>query len=217
MKRTPLLVCLLALCNPILFAQTTKGPQIVRIPKRSAIHVPPQEVPAGLKKIYSNLGPKSDPYDYNSGWLLSGPNSTYGNSVFFGLPFTPKSNSHVSQVQVALQYASGANQVNVSIYGDSGGAPGTLLAGPVTVVNLPVQGTCCPLAVASFFPVAVTGGTRYWVVADTPLTGTGSDFNGDWGMIVKPVILMATNFDSGGWTGFNADQLVAGAVLGTIP
>ena len=129
------------------------------------------------------------------------------------------SNSHVLQVQVAIQYfGSGANQVNLSIYADSGGVPGTLLAGPVTVTNLPSAGTCCLLAVATFSPLAITGGTQYWVVADTPLSGTGSDFSGGWAAVIKPDLPMATNCGScSGWFSFNANGLAAGAVVGTIP
>jgi hypothetical protein len=119
-------------------------------------------------------------------------------------------------VQVAVHYSSGANQVNLSIYGDSSGVPGTLLAGPVTVTNLPTHGTCCALAVANFSSVGVTGGTQYWVVADTPLTGTGSDFAGGWSEVVRPSIPSAYNRGKG-WSPTNSDTLVAGEVLGTIP
>src|SRR5208282_4427201 len=178
------------------------------------IHVPPQESPAVLKKIYSNLGTsKTDLYNDSQGWDIAGPNFQAGFPNSVALPFTPKSNSHVSQVQVAIEYSGlGDNQVNLSIYGDSGGVPGTLLAGPVTVTHLPEAGTCCLLAVANFSPVAVTGGTRYWVVADTPRTGTGSDFYGVWVTVVKPAIPMAQNANDAGWSGVNADFLPAGEV-----
>jgi len=180
--------------------------------------VPPQEAPQGLKKIYSNLGKsQTDLYDDADSWAVSGPNSESHVPFFVALPFTPKSSSHISQVQAAVQHAGGANQVNLSIYGDSGGVPGVLLAGPVTVTNLPVVGTCCILAVASFPPVEVTGGIRYWVVADTPLSGTGSDFAGFWSAVVKPVIPIASNVDGSGWVVLNAYGLPAGEVLGTIP
>jgi hypothetical protein len=119
-----------------------------------------------------------------------------------------------------LKYQSGDNQVNLNIYGDSGGVPGTLLAGPVTVTNLPEHATCCTLAVATFTPIAVTGGTRYWIVANTPLTGTGSDFQGGWSMVVKPdlpMAFMSSPVDQEIWFGVNAAELAAGEVLGTIP
>lgn len=216
MKRTLLVVCVLALCNLMLFAQGRKRPRIVQTTEKSAIHVPPQEFPPTLARIYSNLGTKTDLYYDGTGWFVGGPNGTYSMG-FFALPFTPKSDSHVLAVGAALQYSSGANQVNLSIYADSAGAPGTLLAGPVTVVNLPSVGTCCSLAVARFPSVAVSGGTPYWVVADTPLTGTGSDFEGAWDFVAKPTYPLAA--DTGyGWYGWTAlTSVPAGEVIGTIP
>ncbi len=217
MKKILLVLCLLALCKLTLFAQTIDHPRIVHNTERSAIHVPPGETPTTLKRIYSNLGSsKTDLYDDTWSTNLAGPNAYENSETFLGMSFTPKSNSHVSQVQVAVQYFSGANQVNLSIYGDSAGVPGTLLAGPVTVTSLPTQGTCCTLAVANFSPVAVTGGTQYWVVADTPLTGTGSDFWGGWAFVVQgkhpPLAAGAIS-----WVLVPSLSEPAGEVLGTIP
>ncbi len=60
MKKTLLLVCLLALGNLTLLAQT-EGPRAVHTPEKSAIHVPPQEAPEALSKIYTNLGKPDRP------------------------------------------------------------------------------------------------------------------------------------------------------------
>lgn len=219
MTRTMLFVYLLVACTFTLSAQTASAPRVLHIKEKSAIHVPPQEAPEGLKKIYSNLGEsQTDLYDDADSWAVFGPNNSQNHVPFFiALPFTPKSNSHISQVRAAVQYAFGANQVNLSIYGDSSGVPGGLLAGPVTVRNLPEFGTCCLLAVANFSPVEVAGGMQYWVVADTPLSGTGSDLQGFWNAVVKPVIPIASNVGGSGWADVNADGLPAGEVLGTIP
>ena len=217
MKKILIFVGLLLLCNLSLVAQTSR-PRTVQIKEKSVIHVPPQEASQGLEKIYSNLGSSKTDLYRESGWSVAGPSAAGGEyGLFAGMPFTPKSDSHVSQVEVAVQYVSGPNQVNLSIYGDSGGVPGTLLAGPVTVTNLADSGTCCALAVADFTPLAVTGGTRYWVVADTPLTPPGSYFEGTWASVVKPGIPSAYNYKDEGWKGSNVDLLVAGEVLGTIP
>jgi len=168
-----------------------------------------------LKKIYTNPGTKTDPYWVNAySWAPLGANTTNG-PHFIALPFTPKSDSTVEQVQVAVFYKSGDNQVNLSIYADAGGIPGTLLAGPVTVTNLAAAGTCCNLTVANFTPLAVAAGTQYWAVADTPLTGTGSDFIGVWNHVAKDLPI---SFNRGnGWKSDTADNLPAGEVLGTIP
>jgi hypothetical protein len=44
----------LVLRNLTLFAQTVKSPWMIHGTEKSAIHVPPQEIPAGLTRIYSN-------------------------------------------------------------------------------------------------------------------------------------------------------------------
>jgi hypothetical protein len=214
-KKTLIFLCCVSLCNLTLFAQI--GRVFLHTTEKSSMPVPAQEPPAGLKKIYSNLGPKTNLYDAAIDWSVSGPNSPAG-THFFALPFTPKSNSTVEQVGAALQYnGKGANQVNVSIYSDNGGLPGTLLAGPITVTNLPATGTCCALAVADFSPLSVTAGTKYWVVADTPLSGTGSDFRGAWAWIPKPIYLQGEN-DGDGWYSYDTSPGEAAAeVLGTIP
>jgi hypothetical protein len=216
-KKNLMCLWLLTLCNLASFAQIGKPvKRIVPPTEMSEIRVPPPEIPAGLKTIYSNLGKKTDLYT-GAYWLVSGPNS--GFNQFIAMPFTTKSDSHVSQVDVAVLYAGkGANQVNLSIYADSGGGyPGTLLAGPVTVTDLADEDSCCTLAVASFSAVAVTAGVQYWVTATTPLTGTGSDFFGGWNFTGKASLELGLDFDDDGWFATGSDELPAGEVLGTIP
>ena len=214
MKKIRFFACLLAVCVPSLNAQTKQPPRIVHTAEKSAAHVPPQAVPAGLTLIYNNLYTQTDLYDDTSGWSIAGP-AAYGYSFFSGIPFTPRSNSHVLQARAAVHYFSGANQVDLSIYSDAGGVPGALLAGPVTVTNLPNGGTCCALAVADFTPLTVTAGTQYWLVVDTPLTGTGSDFSGEWDMVAR-IVPIAFNGNGFGWSAGTANDLPAGAVLGTV-
>jgi hypothetical protein len=217
-KKILLLVCLLTFCKPALFAQTKPHPRILHAPKNSASHVPPQDAPAGLQPIFSNLNKsQTDLYNGFDGWTISGPNSGGGTS-FMALPFIPKSNSHAVQVRVPVHYVgSGGNQVNLSLYTDVDGAPGAPLAGPVTVRDLALWGTCCTLTIASFPPVALTAGTQYWMVADTPLSGTGSDFYGTWDFIAPNLFLLAGDTGAG-WYAFDGlNNNSAGEVLGTIP
>ena len=219
MKKILLLAGLLTISNLALFGQTVEQPRMLHHKETFAVHVPPQEAPQGLTTIYSSLG--TDPknlYNYIDTWLVSGPKSIVGLADFIAMRFTPKSNSHVSEVRVAvLYYGIGADQVDLSIYEDSKGHPGRLLAGPVTVTNLPKAFTCCQLAVADFASVPVNGGTQYWVVANTPKTGRGSDFLGEWAGAVSPVLTLAANAAQTGWVAFNGNGLPAGEVLGTVP
>ncbi len=219
MKKILLLAGLLTISNLSLFGQTVEQPRMLHHKETFAAHEPPQEAPQGLTTIYSSLG--TDPknlYNYIDTWLVSGPNCIIGIADFIAMRFTPKSNSHVSQVRVAVLYDGiGADQVNLSIYADSNGHPGRLLAGPVTVTNLPKAFTCCQLAVADFASVPVNGGTQYWIVANTPKTGRGSDFFGEWAGAVSPVLMLAANAAQTGWVAFNGNGLPAGEVLGTVP
>ncbi len=218
LKRMLLLAGLMIFAST-LFGQTVRQPQMLHHQGTLTMQVPAQEPLAGSTVIYSSLG--TDPnnlYNYIDTWLVSGPNSMVGIADFISLPFTPKSNSHITQVRVAVLYEGlGADQVNLSIHANSNGHPGKLLAGPVTVTKLPKSLTCCALAVANFSSLAVNGGTKYWVVADTPKSGQGSDFLGEWAGAVSPILMLAANVAGTGWVAFNGNGLPAGEVLGTVP
>jgi hypothetical protein len=218
-KKAILVLCILTTCHLFLSAQASDHPRAVHAKQSPGVHVPAQEIPEGLITIYTNLGPKTDAYLGTDGWDITGFNSFGGSSSAFeiALPFTPKSSSHLSQVRAALQYnGSGSNQVDFSIYSDAGGTPGTLLAGPVTVTNLPHFPSCCTLAVANFTPLAITGGSQYWIVANTPASGPGSDFVGVWNWNHKTLPFAGSN-GVNGWFAEIGDTWPAGAVLGTIP
>ena len=76
--------------------------------------------------------------------------------------------------------------------------------------------SCCALAVARFTPLALTGGTQYWVVANTPVSGRGSDFVGVWNWNYK-ILPFAGSNGVNGWSAEIGDTWPAGAVLGTVP
>jgi hypothetical protein len=216
MKKTTMFVFTLTLLSAVLCAQEPKS--IKWNGEGNRFVGPTQPVPDSVQLIFSNLGPSTNAFT-NSGWTLSAPLSAFGFTQFVAMAFTPTANAHVHQVRVAAQYLqSGANQVNLSLYSDTGGAPGTLLAGPITVTNLPDFYTCCALAIATFSTgTAVTAGTQYWVVANSPSTGTGSDFEGAWAFVPPSTQLFGIDQGSG-WTGYEATlEEPAGAVIGTIP
>jgi hypothetical protein len=212
MKKTMLFVISLTLCGASLFAEEAKvappnpgGTRFVGVG---------EAVPDTLVKIFSNLGPSTAAYDA-TGYYVAGPLSVLGSSQSVGLPFKPAKASHAEQIRAGISWNSaGANQVNLSLYSDASGVPGTLLAGPVTVTSLPTFGTCCKLAIANIPSTALTAGTQYWIVADTPTSGTGSDFEGVWD--AAPKIIIGADVNAGGWFSFPAN-VPAGAVYGTIP
>lgn len=214
------LVYVLALCGIALLAQSRPAAtRIVQTTEKSSVHTPAVLTP-GLARIYSNLGSSTDAYNDGTGEVVSGPTSIIGFSLFYALPFTPKTDAHVREVKAPLVYNGfGANQVNLSLYSDSDGVPGTILAGPETIKNLPSFGTCCTMASWTLSaPLAVSAGTQYWIVADTPTTGTGSDFYGAWNFVYPTPFVQASNAGGTIWaqqkTGYF--QTAAG-VFGTTP
>jgi hypothetical protein len=223
MKRNLLFACLVTLCNLTLFGQTEQHPRILHTAEQLTTDTLPQAPPPNLEVIHSNLGSKGHLYNPYGNLGVIGPACPLGDPAsFIGMPFTPKSDSHVQAVRVPVQYMphTGGNQVNLSIYSDSGGKPGSLLAGPTTVTNLPPWSLiCCTLATATFTPLAVTGRVRYWVVADTPLSGIGSDLCGLWFFVVRLPVPIAINNKGTGWSIYPSGGLpeLAGEVLGTIP
>jgi len=213
MKTTARFIFVIVLLNASLHAQK---PATIEYGGEVRFDAPAQQEPTALTKIFGNLGPSTNAY-YNGGWQLAGPNSAAG-AAFWSMAFVPVADSHVFQLRAAIQYVSGANQVNLSLYSDAGGAPGVLLAGPVTVKNVPTWYTCCTLAVANLHQVAVIAGTQYWVVADTPSSGTGSDFNGTWAWVPPTKNFVADDVGNGAWNSFpGVIEELAGAVYGTTP
>ena len=218
-KKTLMFLFLMMLSTSLLFAQAKHNGRTTTTKEKSAIHVPSQDEPAGLKKIYSNLGKsKTDRFLDTNGWTIAGPNAGIGVTQYIGMPFTPKVNAHVTQTQLAVEWVQGDNQVNVSLYGDAGGVPGTKLTGPVTVTNLGTFGTCCQLAVANLTSTAVTAGTQYWVVVDEPSTGAGSNTWAAWAFVPTLFPFAFFNPANGGWLAADgASAEAAGAVYGTTP
>jgi hypothetical protein len=176
---------------------------------------PRQDAPAALQKIFSNLGKSPNVYS-SGGWDVFGPNNILspGFTEMIALPFTPTQDSHVSQLRAGFIWISGSDQVNLNLYSDADGVPGTALA-TVTVTH--VSTTCCTqLAIGNLAnTVAVTAGTQYWIVANTPASGTGSDFHGLWGFAYSK---LGVAFDEGtGWSTQGSNDEPAGAAYGTVP
>ena len=203
-------------CGTLLAADASRAPMGAVTVRSTVIH-PMVDSDAAYKKIYSNLGTKTDAYDDANGWLVMGPTNTlYGYSQDIAMPFTPKKNATVFQIKIALQYYGyGANAATVALYKDAAGLPGKVAAHK-DIKNLPTFGTCCTLASAKFAKgVKVKKGKQYWVVGTTGSKSTDSvnvwdylwnDATGDF----------AFQQQSGGWVAYNA-QLCAFAVYGTIP
>jgi hypothetical protein len=212
-------LCLFVLCGANVLAQeSSHTPKVVHTAEKSPIHTP-AEAEAPLVRIFSNLGPATSAYNATIGFLVAGPASQFG-QVFSAISFTPKSDSTVTEIRAALLFldqGDGApNQINVNLYDDAGGVPGEIIRGPHTIKNLAEAGTCCVLATwALEKEISVLAGTQYWVVADTPATGTGSNSTAVWDSVF-PSVPEAFN-EGTGWSQSNGDTRFGLAVLGTVP
>lgn len=128
-----------------------------------------QSHPAGIVPIYSNIAyefPKG-PYIAGNGWTVSGPQSFPSGQWWVGAQFTPKKSTTLVEADVALGYMSGTEGLVLNLYTDESGLPGTLLAS-FKIRKLPVFGSCCALVRAySTTGIPLTGGTPYWLTAET--------------------------------------------------
>jgi hypothetical protein len=121
----------------------------------------------GLTKIFDNLSKYPDGvYSCCTSFIISGPNSDFGQQSWIGAPFTPNGNFTASKIVLGLGYDSGTNKLVVTLNGDSGGLPGEELAS-ATVSGLPDFPGCCAVAQVKFKGVPVSAGQQYWVVVKT--------------------------------------------------
>jgi len=125
---------------------------------------------ASADVVYTNFGPQGQ-YDTQNGWFVDG--SDYNNQVI-GVPFTPNFPVTLTDAILALgNYAGGNNPLDLYLYSDNFGIPGTQLA------TLTQQGTIQPFSSGGSLIQfncggcgRVEAGTRYWLVAYEPDPGT---------------------------------------------
>jgi hypothetical protein len=214
-----LCVCILVLVRGPLAAQDTRFPQ-VSVGQTSSVVQEADAPPPGLRKLFSNLGPKLHAYDDVNGLLVEGPaNPTTHQYQWVANPFTPNANATVKEIEIALTYqGSGSDKAVVALYSDVGGLPGKALAS-WNVSNLPVVGHCCKLVkVTSNQGVRVRKGIQYWVVGRTNKASTAA-YDG-WEFVsnfkIGPIAFISA--DSGNvWTLYSDGTENAFAVFGTVP
>ena len=119
--------------------------------------------------IFSNLAtayPKGL-YFAGEGATVCGIDCGLGEQVWSATGFTPAASATATEVDVAVGYIGGTDEVTLNIYSDNAGVPGTALWSGVAK-TLPTFGECCGLAVAKIKGgLALTKGTPYWVAVTT--------------------------------------------------
>jgi hypothetical protein len=195
----------------------------------SAIAQSTDSTAAKTVTLFSNLGPSSTDLYFSgvsaggtSGDCIKGAGAS--GSTFCGrftgetwqaMPFTPKQNSHATELEAAVGFFAGTNQFLLALFNDDNGVPGTALA-TVTVTNAPPESTCCTLDTASLGTpgIALTAGTQYWVVVQTDDVNA-SDFEGTWAFSNNGPAIHELQGGQPEWR-FSGGNL-AFAVLGTTP
>jgi len=169
----------------------------------------------GLVAIFDNMLPvKKYPYGtyfccYAPG--IVGPDNQWGiPEQWFAEAFTPSVNATVTKIELGVTYIAGTNSVNVGLYSDAGGLPGTSLVSR-DLDNLPTFGGCCAtITLKDSQGVAVTAGTQYWVVVSTD--SKDEDFLGSWNYNTSDQVTkinQAENFGSG----WQLDTVAPGVAL----
>ena len=142
----------------------------VPAPNATALHLPPSPPPGGTVTIFDNINRKQPQNEYNccAYYGIIGPDNQIGSHMLFdAMGFTPTTNLKVVEIDAALSYNGGVNEVSLALYNDKGGVPGTALK-VWSFTNLPPQASCCQLTIATApGGVPVTAGQHYWVVVRT--------------------------------------------------
>src|SRR5262245_58886582 len=138
--------------------------------------------------VFSNLGP-GNTYDCCIGLTISGGTSFVGTDFDQGSPFTPGASVALQSLEVALQYISGTNSVDVWLMSDVAGAPGAIHES-FTAVNLPSFGSSNNVlaVLTSVLNPVLLAATQYWVIASAN-GDTWATFNdnvtGDTGLALR--------------------------------
>jgi hypothetical protein len=209
MKKT-LVTCLALLVFAVAALAATKdttitingGTTTVAMQPVTHFHTAAQRSPE-LKTIYSNLGTGSNVYAGGYGWTVSANQSV-------AMPFRPKTVSVVKQIDIAVGYTSGTNEIIISLATDKNGVPGTTLH-EWHHKAMYTFGDCCALDTVKYAKGIKVGKKRYWV---TVTTVAQSDFLGAWNYMWNlKQGLFALNHGSG-WQASTNGTVSAFDVLG---
>ena len=155
-------------------------------------------------------------YFSGEGNTLTGPGMPLNPGIASAAQFTPTRSGIATDVYAAVGYLSGNSVVDVAIYTDNAGVPGSVLTS-VETKAWPIFGACCQVVQAKLASaVALTAGTPYWVVvsADAPVR---SSFSGAWAISTTNQVtdvLAGTNFDGAGWQSYATNTPPAFAITG---
>jgi hypothetical protein len=157
----------------------SKGGQVTSVTRGSGLYVAPPQHQAGATIVFSNIATKYPLglYFCCSGATISGPTSDLGFQSWPAMQFTPSADASVTEIDAAVEWIEGTDEVDIDLYADAGGVPGTLLKS-FKATNLEGNAGCCGFAVGKDKQgIPLTGGTPYWVAVTSDANGTDTFAN----------------------------------------
>ena len=127
--------------------------------------------------LYSDLGTGTNVYYCCEGWTVSG-SGTIGESFTSANEFTAGASGSISQIDIGIGTAAGANSFFAALYSvGGGGEPGTLIQQWSNLSATETFGDCCGLVtISGITGVNVVAGTSYFLVlGPTNLTSATFD------------------------------------------
>lgn len=127
----------------------------------------------------------------------------------------PAQSYSLTSIETALYWETGDKNFDISLYTDSGGAPGTALSTFTQLAAAPLGQTI--LYTSSYSGITLNAGTTYWVVinATSPTTSDG----GFW-LSSSPTDTGYSTFSEGSWNTSNSASpviRVSGALTAAAP
>gem|GEM_PF-1684502 len=170
-----------------------------------------------LEIIFSNLGPRDDPYNTNGQSVpVAGKSSSTDTEQWQAVRFSPKVDVQAKVLSVALQRASGTSLAHIGLYDNDDilQTVGTVLpGGEGSTTDIPDFDDCCQLAKVTLDGEGVTlfAGEIYWLVV-SPDNTAGASFTGRWRL---SELAMSATFSPGfPWRNL-ANQWPAAEIRGT--
>jgi len=160
--------------------------------------------------IFSDYGPNMG-ISTATGWCVGGAGTPdCGPHVprWVASPFIPQNTSTLTQIKLALGYASGSNGAVINLTNDGNGVPGSTILESWTPTNLS-SSTTPLLSLKSVVQPILHAGTKYWLVA----MGSASDSLDFWWDGATGTGSLESNNDGTSWY-FLPGLLTAFEVLG---
>ena len=123
-------------------------------------------MPTMADTLFSDLGPPGNVYDCCEGWTVSGT-GTFGISFTSANLFTVSETARLWQIDLAVGWIMGDNTFYASIWTDSNGLPGTMVANALwqNLSSSQNFGGCCGLVtISGISGVTLTGGRSYFMI-----------------------------------------------------